>query len=176
MIMIIETLNNNVMLVELSKDEMKSLNITYEDLDKHSKVTQSALKSLLCKIDTKKRASNGTGVLVEALPTEDGGCFFIFTFKNKEFFRYRAKINKDYAVFKADNIDDFLDFMKTARPYCKKKTFCKAFKLKNKYYLYFPEKSNRLCQLMWEYGKKVDFITYEWLNEHCETLGKIYLQ
>ena len=68
--MTFETLNDNVMLVELSGKEMEKLHITYETLNDGSEKTQIALKTLLSKIDTKKRLSKGEKVVVEAMPTE----------------------------------------------------------------------------------------------------------
>ena len=173
--MTFEALNNNVMLVELSGDEMKSFNITYATLN-NNETTQALLKKLLYRIDAEKRFSKGDKVLVEAMPTENGGCFFIFTFTSKEKIRYKIKSNKDFTVFKADNIDDFLDFIKVAGFYYEKNISCRAFKLNNNYFLIFPEKNDRICQLMTEYGEKSENISYEWLNEYCKNLGKVYLQ
>ena len=107
--MTFETLNNNVMLVELSGKEMEKFHITYEMLSDNSEKTQLALKLLLWEIHPEKRLSRGEKVVVEAMPTENGGCFFIFTFTYKK--RYKVKRKNTAFIFCADNLNDFLDFI-----------------------------------------------------------------
>ena len=102
--MTFETLNDNVMLIELSREEMEKLHITYESLNDSNEETQVALKTLLSKIDTEKRLSKDEKVLVEAMPTENGGCFFILTFT------YRNKIEKIINVFSTENERRFVSF------------------------------------------------------------------
>ena len=79
--MIVENLNNNVMLVELSVDEMKEYDITYETLNNQDRKNQVAIKNLLEQIDPRNILENGGKVIVEAMPIDGGGCFFIFTFQ-----------------------------------------------------------------------------------------------
>ena len=68
--MIFESLNNNVMLVELSDDEMKTYNITYESLNNQDADTQIAIRKLLDHIDNKNSIKTGGKVVVEALPID----------------------------------------------------------------------------------------------------------
>ncbi len=173
--MTFETLNDNVMLVELSGDEMEKLHITYESLNDSSEDTQIALKSLLCRIDLEKRFSKGQRVVVEAMPTENGGCFFIFTITNKKR-RYKVKRNDISLIFGADSLDDFLDFITVAKKNINMQQICEAYKLKNNYFLFIPKENEEINRLVSEYGERLKNISYEWLNEHCNSLGKVYLQ
>ncbi len=174
--MTFETLNDNVMLVELSGHEMEKLHITYDSLSESSENTQVALKSLISKIDTKKRLLKGEKVIVEAMPTENGGCFFIFTFAYSKKKRYKLKKNVMSLIFQADNINDFLDFVSVAKKNIKTKQVCQAYKLKNNYLLFIPNENKEISHLVHEYGERLNNISCEWLNEHCNNIGKVYLQ
>lgn len=174
--MIFETLNDNVMLVELSKEEMEKFHITYESLNDGSEKTQIALKSLLWGIDKEKRLAKGEKVIVEAMPTENGGCFFIFTFTYNRKKRYRVKKNTGNFIFCAENLNDFLDFISQAIKNTGQKQICEAYKLKNNYYLFIPDENHMLRHFVTEFGEKSENICHEWLMEHGENLGKVYLQ
>ena len=174
--MTFETLNDNVMLIELSREEMEKLHITYESLNDSNEETQIALKTLLSKIDTEKRISKDEKLLVEAMPTENGGCFFILTFTYRKKKRYKVKRNESSFIFRAENINDFLDFISTARKNTEYQQVCEAYKLKNNYYLFIPDDIRKLNHLVTEYGEKTENICHEWLKEHGENLGRVYLQ
>ena len=64
-----ETLNDNVMLIELSREEMEKLHITYESLNDGNENTQTALKTLLSGINAEKRN-------VKRIAEKDGEKFF----------------------------------------------------------------------------------------------------
>ncbi len=174
--MTFETLNDNVMLVELSGKEMEKLHITYETLNDGSEKTQIALKTLLSKIDTKKRLSKGEKVVVEAMPTENGGCFFIFTFTYIKKKRYKVKRNEASFIFRAENLNNFLDFLSVIKKNNEFSYICNVYELKNNYYLYVPDDNKKLSHFAMEYGEKAENICHEWLIEHGKKLGKVYLQ
>ncbi len=174
--MTFETLNDKVMLVELSKEEMEKLHITYESLNDGSEKTRIALKTLLSGISAEKRLSKGEKVIVEAMPTENGGCFFIFTFTYNKKKRYKVKGNDVSFVFRAENLDDFLDFISVAKKNVECQQTCRAYKLKHDYFLFVPDDNKILNHLATEYGEKTENICHEWLMEHGENLGKVYLQ
>ena len=174
--MTFETLNDNVMLIELSREEMEKFHITYESLNDGNEKTQIALKTLLSRADAPKRFSKGEKVIVEAMPTENGGCFFILTFTYNKKKRYKVKQYGHSFIFRAENINDFLDFISTAKKNIVSQNACQAYKLKNNYYLYIPYDSRELSHLVMEYGEKTENICHEWLMEHGENLGKVYLQ
>ncbi len=174
--MTFETLNDNVMLVELSGDEMEKLHITYESLNDSSEKTQIALKSLLHKIDAEKRLSKGEKVVVEAMPMENGGCFFIFTFTYIKKKRYKVKKNDVSLIFQTDNLNNLLDFVSVAKKNTNIQQTCEAYKLKNSYYLFIPIENENLNHLVCEYGESLKNFSHEWLKEHCNSLGTVYLQ
>ena len=173
--MTFETLNNNVILVELSGTEMKKFRITYEMLDDNSEKTRNVIKSLLSEITAEKSFSMGEMVVVEALPSENGGCFFIFTFTHKRK-RYKVKQNNTPFIFRVENMNDFLDFISVVKRNTPYSYICNVYKLKNNYYLHIPYNNKRINHFAMEYGEKSENICHEWLIEHGESLGKIYLQ
>lgn len=174
--MTFETLNDNVILVELSGDEMEKFHITYESLNEDNEKAQTALKSLLCKIDADKRISKGEKVFVEAMPIENGGCFFIFTFTRTGKRRYKVKRNDISLILQTNSLDDLLDFVSVVRKGIKTKQKCEAFKLESNYFLFIPESSERLNAVVCEYGENPKNINYERLKEYGKNLGNVYLQ
>ena len=174
--MTFEALNDNVMLVELSGDEMEKFHITYDSLNGNNEITQSALKSLLQKIDVENRISKGERVLVEALPTDNGGCFFIFTFTRINKRRYRVKRNDISLIFQANCLNDFLDFVSTTKKGMKINQNCQAYQIDSNYFLFIPKGSDRLNAVVREFGTVSENTDYERLQEYGKKLGNIYLQ
>ena len=174
--MTFETLNDNVMLVELSGEEMEKYHITYESLNESNEKTQKVLKNLLHKIDTENRISKGEKVVVEAMPTENGGCFFIFTFTQIVKRRYKVKKNNESSVFKTESIDNLLDFISIANKENFSKQKCEIFGFDNTYFLFIPKTNERINAIVCEFGEKTEDICREWLTEHGKSLGKVYLQ
>ncbi len=174
--MIFETLNDNVLLVELTSDEMEKFHITYDSLNDNSEKTQVAIKSLLQRIDINDRTQKGEKVVVEALPTEDGGCFFIFTFTKAVKKRYRVKKNDASLIFKASSLDNLLDFISNTKNTSNSSQKCKAYEMENSFYLFIPKKSDRLNAIADEFGTISNEISYERLNEYGKSLGNVYLQ
>lgn len=174
--MIFEALNENVMLLELSGDEMEKFHITYDTLNCNDENTKNILKSLLYKIDTDNRISKGEKVLIEAMPTENGGCFFILTFTRKRKTVYRLKRNNASAIFHTDTIDNMLDFLSVIKNKGIAGQKIEAFTMDSEYFLHIPQNSRRLNVIMCEYGESVHNINYEKLKEYGESLGTVYLQ
>lgn len=174
--MIFETLNENVMLLELSGDEMEKFHITYDTLNCDDENTKNILKSLLYKIDTENRISKGEKVLVEAMPTENGGCFFILTFTRKRKTVYRLKRNNAPAIFHTDTIDNVLDFLSAIRNNEIADQKIEVFSMDSEYFLHIPQNSRKLNIIMCEYGESVHNVNYEKLKEYGESLGTVYLQ
>lgn len=170
--MIFESITDNVVLVELSATEMKKYNITYETLN-DDEDTNMAIKNILSLTDSAKKLEKGN-VTVEAMPIQDGGCFFIFTFSDKKI-RYRVKKNDCSTIFETNKINDLLDFVSFLKSHPESPKKCDAFKLKNNYYLHFGCLSPLICTFVEEFGKQSQ-ISYEKLNEYGENLGSIYLQ
>lgn len=174
--MTFETLNNNVMLVELSVEEMKNFHITYDSLNNDNDNTKSVIKNLLCCIDVDNRIARGEKVTVEALPIADGGCFFIFTFSSAYKKRYRLKKGNCSVVFSVDTLDNLLDLIGVCKKQKKAKGIWMIYKMDNRYYLFTPSTDEKTNDLISEFGEQVDKITYSRVIEHGRDLGKVYLQ
>ncbi len=174
--MILETLNDNIMLVELTSDEMEKFHITYDSLSDSNESTQVAIKNLLQRVDVDNRISKGERVVVEALPTENGGCFFIFTFTKPPKKRYKVKKNDTSLIFKAECLNDFLDFISTAKSNVISDQKCHAYEMKNCFYLFIPKTNDRINAVVSEFGTASNNTDYERLKEYGKSLGEIYLQ
>ena len=173
--MIFETLNDNVMLVELSGEEMEHFHITYDLLNNDNENVRFAIKNLLHKIDTKNRLSKGEKVIVEAMPTENGGCFFIFTFTPASKRKYRLKRKDKFLIFsteKLDNLLDFISIIKTERV----NQNCELFNMENEFFIVIPESNEKLMAIVSEYGEIHSNVNYLRLKEYGKYMGNIYLQ
>ena len=98
-----EVLNNDSIIVELSDDDMKSLNITYEEMDYSKVETKRVIWTILSRAGrTLGRELNPTGrLLVEAMRRESGGCVLFFSVENED---RRTRKSRRYLVKKTDYI------------------------------------------------------------------------
>ncbi len=174
--MIFETLNDNVVLVELSGEEMEKFHITYDLLDNKNEKMEIAIKSLIHEIDVEKRLSKGEKVIVEAMPTEEGGCFFIFTFTRTTKKKYKLKRKESFLIFQVNNVDDLLDFIsaitKANRNDCK----CEIFNMENEYFMVISDYDEKIKAVVCEYGDIYTNINYARLKEYGKSVGNVYLQ
>lgn len=166
-----ESLNDNVMLVELSKEEMNQFHITYDSLDCDNELTEIAIRKILNEISQDKIKTNNK-ITVEALPTDDGGCFFIFTFSVKPH-RYKVKKTDNDFFFKTDNINSVLDTILSVQRRSDVKTPCKIFEMNNDFYLQLSPKHKRFYPIFKEYGLVSNSFSKEIINEHGKLLGEI---
>lgn len=171
--MIYEVLNDNMMLVELSSEEMKKYCITYENIENNEKTARTAIKSILSRTDAAERLARGENVTVEALPVPNGGCFFILTFTAKKT-RYKVKKEAFY-VFETEKLDNLLDFISVMRKKDEKSGKCRAYKMNDSYFMSIPSDLPEAIRLMGEYGKRSAVDTYI-LSEYGKLLGNVYLQ
>ncbi len=172
--MTFEALNDNVMLVELSFEEMKRYHITYETLESDNSNTQSAVKSILKVIKVSEKFNTADKITVEALPIEDGGCFFIFTFSPRKKTRYKVKKNNEQILFATENTDNLLDFAGVLKSICPKNQEHKIFKMDDCFYMQIPVTSKKIHALASEFGSLAN-IDYERLCEFGENLGSIHI-
>ena len=164
-----ETLNNNVMLVELTCEDMKSLSLTYDSFD-NKETTSTAVKKILSEIPHK--ADTKSKITVEALPTNDGGCFFIFTFSKNEKQRYKLKKQNAF-WYRTENIDNLLDVISLSQKISDFKTESQVFKYNNQYYLSLNSDHKTLFPLMKEFGEISNHPSEEMISEHGEYLGQV---
>lgn len=164
-----ETLNNNVMLVELTCEDMKNLSLTYDAFD-NKELTSTAVKKILKEIPHK--ANDKSKITVEALPTNDGGCFFIFTFSTNEKQRYKLKKLEPF-WYRTENIDNLLDVISLSEKISGFKSECKIFKYNNYYYLSLNPDHKKLFPLLKEFGNVLNMPSAEVVFEHGEYLGQV---
>ncbi len=164
--MIFEVLNETTLLVELSFEDMKKHNITYESLDCNSSVVEKILKIIkgFDAFNTSKK------ITIEALPI-DNGCFFIVTLLPKKT-RYKIKRNTSTAFFRAENLDNLLDFMSVLKAHHRKNLKYEIYKMNNSFYMQIPESNNKLYAVMGEYGQ-ISNTTLERVSEFGKNLGSI---
>lgn len=170
--MTFEALNDTVMLVELSQEEMTRYHITYDTLESGSIRTQTAVKDILSVIKISEKFNTRDKITVEALPTDCGGCFFIFTFLPKKKTRYRIKKDSEYSLFSTDKIDNLLDFigvLKTTYPTNRKHNI---YKMNNRFYMQFSMSSKNLHALASEFVN-ISNEDVERLHEFGEKLGSV---
>lgn len=166
-----ESLNDNVMLVELSKEEMNRFHITYDSLNCDSKLTELAVRNILKEISQDKVNANNK-ITVEALPIDDGGCFFIFTFSVKTH-RYKVKNSNTDLYFKTNNIDSLLDTISSVKNYSDSKIPCKIFEMNNDFYIEISPNHKRFYPIFKEYGSVLNSISKEIIFEHGNLLGEV---
>ena len=165
-----ETLNNNVMLVELTQDEMKRFHITYDSLGRDNEHTEKAIKSILKEISQKEFHINDK-ILVEALPIDDGGCFFIFTFSEKKH-RYKLKKSSQDVFFYTESINELLDCISSVQKRNNASSPCRLFKMNNNFYLNISPAHRLFYPTFKEFGRLTTSFSKEILNEHGEYMGE----
>ena len=168
-----ETLNNNVMLVELTKDEMKRFHITYDSLGRDNEHTENAIKNILKEISQKEIHINDK-ILVEALPVDDGGCFFIFTFSERKH-RYKLKKPTSDVFFYTKNINELLDCISSAQKRSNTSSPCRLFKMNNSFYLNLSPEHRFLYPTFKEFGELTTSCSKELINEHGEYVGEVLI-
>lgn len=99
----IEALTDETIIVELSDDDMKNLNITYEEMDYSKVETKRVIWTILSRARrTLGRELDTSGRLfVEAMRCESGGCVLFFSVDREE---KGHRKNKRYLVKKGEYI------------------------------------------------------------------------
>ena len=168
--MTFEVLNETTILVELTFEEMKKHNITYETLDSNN----NAIKNILNIIKASDKIDTSEKITVEALPVNDGGCFFILTFTPKKKVRYKMRKLQNNSVFKTDNLDNLLDFVSALKEKHPKNLKYEIYKMNESFYMQIPERSQKLYAVMGEFGQISDVIP-EKINEYGVLLGSVII-
>ncbi|MBE6803578.1 MAG: adaptor protein MecA [Ruminococcaceae bacterium] len=168
--MTFEVLNETTILVELTFEEMKKYHITYETLDSNN----NAIKNILNVIKASDKIDTSEKITIEALPVNDGGCFFILTFTPKKKVRYKMRKLSENSVFKTDNIDNLLDFVSALKVKHQKNLKYEIYKMNESFYMQIPERSQKLQAVMGEFGQISDIVP-EKINEHGVLLGSIII-
>ena len=133
----IQPISNNKFIVGLTYDEMKDLDITYDDMDYSNIETRRVIWTILDTVrrDTGRDVDPSGNLMIEAAPDTDGGCLLMFT----------------VAIYEFENLDNLLDFMRFL-PDNSRRIFTKE----SKYRLEIPtETANGLQRILNEYAKFV---------------------
>ncbi len=110
----IELLADDAIIVELSADDMKKLNITYEEMDYSKIETKRVIWTILSRAGrTLGREINTSGrLLVEAMRRESGGCVLFFSVEQEKVTtktkRYLVK-KSDYIACDFDNVTELIN-------------------------------------------------------------------
>ena len=168
-----ESLNDNVMLVELTKEEMNQFHITYDSLDCDNELTEIAIRKILSEISQDKIKVNNK-ITVEALPTDEGGCFFIFTFSVKKH-RYKVKNLYNDIFFKTDSLNSLLDTISFVQKSTDAKMPCKIFEMNNVFYLHLSPKHKSFYPIFKEFGLISSSFSKEIIFEHGKLLGEVQI-
>ena len=110
----IELLADDAIIVELSADDMKKLNITYEEMDYSKIETKRVIWTILSRAGrTLGREINTSGrLLVEAMRRESGGCVLFFSVEQEKVTtktkRYLVK-KSDYIACDFDSVTELIN-------------------------------------------------------------------
>ena len=164
----IQPISNNKFIVGLTCDEMKDLDITYEDMDYSNIETRRVIWTILDTVrrDTGRDIDPSGNLMIEAAPDTDGGCLLMFTVAsgpNKKSETVISKANPT-RIYEFENLDNMLDFLRFL-PDNSRRIFTKGIK----YRLELPtETANNFHRILNEYGKFVgkDRLTVAVTHEH----------
>lgn len=104
----------NYIFIELTGDDMKKLNITYDEMDYSNVETRRVIWTLLdeARNSLGKRFELSDEMKIEALPSTDGGCLLFFTVNRKPI-RYKLKSRNSSLAYRFDDIDSVLDLARS---------------------------------------------------------------
>lgn len=168
----IQPISNNRFIVGLTCDEMKDLDITYEDMDYSNIETRRVIWTILDTVrrDTGRDVDPSGNLMIEAAPDTDGGCLLMFTVAsgpNKKSETVISKANPT-RIYEFENLDNMLDFLRFL-PDNSRRIFTKGIK----YRLELPtETANNFHRILNEYGKFVgkSSLTAAHTHEHWREL------
>ncbi len=149
----IQPISNNKFIVGLTCDEMKDLDITYDDMDYSNIETRRVIWTILDTVrrDTGRDVDPSGNLMIEAAPDTDGGCLLMFTVAsgpNKKSETVISKANPT-RIYEFENLDNLLDFMRFL-PDNSRRIFTKE----SKYRLELPtETATELQRMLNEYAK-----------------------
>lgn len=175
--------NENRIIVELSREELCALHLTFEEMDYKNPQTRDALQSLL------KNAAKTLGLpissaeklLIEAIPDDSGGCILLFTapMQKRRPFRGKALLKNSVCGFACtvEDLDALYLLLQRLQTADTKFTACKLYRAGKGYilavkpeFLCFPQ----MRRLLSEYGSvaPLNRLSLACLSEHAELLSE----
>ncbi len=169
----IQPIGNNKFIVTLSREDLKSLDITYEAMDYADIETRRVIWTILDRVrqSTGRDIDPSGNLLIEAAPEKNGGCVLMFTVPDLHI-NSGTVISKGTRneIFEFENADDFLDVLSATGL---KSSSGRIFTDGKKFRAEFPcEKVALLKRTIEEFGKFIgkDSLTAAATHEHWEEI------
>ena len=156
----ISCVSETVTVIELTEEEMKKYDFTFEESDYSSPHTRRVLWSIIDEASkiTGKDVQVNQGLEIDFLPDVKGGCLLIISQGKPD--KTALTIETDTAIYESSDINSFLDFAKAATN-CTKTAQSAFYYLHGNYRLIIKSAEKRLHILAGEFAlKSLDYITY----------------
>ena len=168
----------NRITVDLTKQDMTELDITYEDMDYSTIETRRVIWTLLDEAGKAlgKELDPSRRMIIEAIPKSEGGCVLNFTLLDS-----KKRISKHNQLLKKQNESficefDSLDFLYRAAKNINFRHQSSLYEKSGKYRLIISAANNsgNVAQQFSEFGKIIccDTLTCEHIKEHWNLLAE----
>lgn len=145
----------NYVFIELTSEDMKKLNITYDEMDYSNVETRRIIATVLDEARSAlgNRFEISREVKIEALPSIDGGCLLFFSVSRKPL-HYKVKSRSARVAYRFDNIDDVFDLSHIAAKINTKSVKSSLFFSSGEYFMTLEGRLHRsLLALLGEFSK-----------------------
>lgn len=157
--------------IELDQNDMRELDVTYDELDYNDDKTRRIMNELLYRIgmDSDFSSSNGK-LIIEVFPTDKGGCIIYFTSVRNQPVALKKKLKSTVTVWQFDDANDL---------YCAAKRLyflninnkASLYLLSGKYRLAVDDISNSEELILSEFSQKLkNSSAYAYTREHGQLL------
>lgn len=171
----IQPISSNKFIVGLSCDDMKQLDITYDDMDYSNVETRRVIWTILDTVrrNTGRDVDPSGNLVIEAAPDMGGGCLLVFTVPSeKNHVDSGTVISKSNAtqIFEFHCLNNFLDAIKSAQL---ENSGCRFFTDGEKYRIEISAEYVAACErILKEYGffAGKDCLTAAYTHEHWKEL------
>ena len=163
----ISCVSETVTVIELTEEEMKKYDFTFEESDYSSPHTRRVLWSIIDEASkiTGKDVQVNRGLEIDFLPDIKGGCLLIISQGTPE----KTTYSTDTAIYESSDINSFLDFAKAVKN-CAENAKSSFYYLHGNYRLIIKSSERRLHILAGEFAlKSLDYITYN--DKTCEAFN-----
>ncbi len=141
--------------IELDADDLRELNVTYDELDYNTDKTRRIIRELLSRIGAEDDFGPNSGkILIEVFESKAGGCVLYFTAVKNSPASHRRRFKHLYAVWQLRSADDLfgaVDELKKLTPSKK----ISLHLLDGKYRLTLANISDKEELLLSEFAEKV---------------------
>ncbi len=145
--------------IELDREDMNELDITYQQMDYNDQHTREVLQGLLKRIGLPGGFEASTGrIMIEVFPRANDGCMVQFTSveapDGQPTVRMR-RVKTEPAVYEFDNVDDMIGAMSALSG--GESVPCELYLLENKYrvIVYTDRDEKKTPHILGEFGNRV---------------------